>query len=147
MEVVQKKEIGVKPVGDDRTLSSPRLKQQLLDEVRQIAYDLHVYLGTGLLEKVYENGLKHRLELAGHKVEAQKPLRVLDQDGFLLGDYFVDLYVDDCLIVELKAVSALASVHLAQTLNYLTIMKQQVALLINFGSYKFECRSVITKSL
>jgi len=118
----------------------------LLDEVRQIAYDLHVYLGSGLLEKVYENGLRHRLELAGHKVEVQKPLMVFDQDGTVLGDYFVDLYVDDRLIIELKAVNALAPAHLAQTLNYLSIMRRDMALLINFGSFKFECRSVIRNS-
>ena len=123
------------------------VKKELLDEVRQVAYDLHVYLGSGMLEKVYENGLKHRLELAGHKVEAQKPLKVYDQDGFTLGDYFVDLYIDDELIVELKAVSALSSSHLAQTMNYLSVMKKDTALLINFGSYKFECRSIINNSL
>ena len=117
--------------------------KELLDEVRQIAYQLHLYLGIGMLEKVYENGLKHRLELAGHKVEAQKPLKVYDRDGFELGEYFVDLYVDNCLIIELKATKSIVAEHLAQTLNYLSIMKHEVAMLINFGSYKFECRSVV----
>lgn len=60
---------------------------RLIEQVRQIAYRLHVYLGVGLLEKVYENGLKHRLENAGSKVDAQKPLRVVDEDGFALGGY------------------------------------------------------------
>ena len=116
---------------------------KLIEEVRQIAYDLHVYLGTGMLEKVYENGLKHRLELAGHKVESQRPLKVYDVDGFLLGDYFVDLYVDDKLIIELKATKCLSPENAAQTINYLKIMKQRYALLINFGSYKFECKSFL----
>lgn len=88
--------------------------KNLVAEVRQIAYDLHVYLGSGMLEKVYENGLKHRLELAGHKVEAQKPLTVFDRDGFELGNYFVDLFVDDCLVIELKAAKAIAPEHLAR---------------------------------
>ena len=123
------------------------MNKVLLDEIRQIAYDLHVYLGSGMLEKVYENGLKHRLELAGHKVEAQKPLKVYDRDGFLLGDYLVDMYVDDELIIELKAVNALVSAHLSQVMNYLSAMKKDTALLINFGSFKFECRSVINKKL
>ena len=114
----------------------------LLNEVRQIAYKLHVYLGNGMLEKVYENGLKHRLEKAGHKVEAQKPLKVYDEDGFELGNYYVDLFVDDCLIIELKATRAIAPEHLAQAINYLKILKQSQALLINFGSYQFECRTI-----
>ena len=124
------------------SLCSPRL----IEEVRQIAYNLHVDLGNGMLEKVYENGLKHRLEKAGHKVEAQKPLKVYDKDGFLLGDYFVDLYVDDCLIIELKATKTIASEHLAQTINYLKILNQPQALLINFGSYQFECRTIHSSS-
>lgn len=114
----------------------------LIEEVRQVAYKLHVYLGTGLLEKVYENGLKHRLEKAGFKVEAQKPLQVMDSDGFVLGDYFADLVINDVLIVELKAVKAIANEHLAQLLNYLKITHQPAGLLINFGSYKFESRVV-----
>lgn len=96
-----------------------------------------------MLEKVYENGLKHRLEAAGHKVESQKPLAVYDEDGFELGNYYVDLFVDDCLIIELKAAKSIAAEHVAQTINYLKIMRRKMALLINFGSYRFECKSFI----
>ena len=117
--------------------------KELIEKVRQIAYDLHVYLGNGLLEKVYEVGLKHRLELAGFKVEEQKALKVRDFDGFVLGDYFADLVVEDKLIIELKAVRELAGEHYAQTLNYLKITGLTHALLINFGSYKFEVRTVV----
>ena len=60
----------------------------LVDRIRQIAYDLHAYLGTGLLEKVYENGLAHRLRKDGLHVEMQKPLSVYDADEFCLGEYF-----------------------------------------------------------
>ena len=117
-------------------------RDNLIEQVRQIAYGLHVYLGTGLLEKVYENGLKHRLEKAGFKVEAQKPLKVYDVDGFELGDYFADLFVNDELVVELKATKMIANEHLAQLLNYLKITNKPAGLLINFGSFKFESRVV-----
>ncbi len=117
--------------------------KELIDEVRQIAYDIHKYLGNGYLEKVYENCLRHRLEFAGRKVEAQKPLRVFDSDGFLLGEYFADLVVDDALIVELKATKALSNEHLAQILNYLKTTGLEYGLLINFGAYRFEIRSVV----
>ncbi len=116
---------------------------QLIERVRQIAYGVHVYLSNGYLEKVYENCLRHRLLKAGFKVEAQKNLRVYDEDGFEIGDYFADLIVNDCLLIELKAVRALAGEHYAQTLNYLKITGFKKALLINFGSYKFETRTVI----
>ena len=117
----------------------------LVGRIRQIAYDLHAYLGTGLLEKVYENGLCHRLKQAGVKVETQRPLKVYDSDGFCLGEYFADLVVEDKVIVELKAVKGIANEHYAQILNYLKITGAPAGLLINFSSYKFEVRTVIPR--
>lgn len=118
--------------------------RELVDEVRQIAYDVHVYLGNGYLEKVYENCLRHRLERAGHKVEAQKSLTVLDDDGFILGEYFADLVVDDQLIIELKSAKKLTEEHLSQILNYLKITGFDYGLLVNFGAYQFEVRVVVS---
>ena len=120
--------------------------KMLVARIRQVAYDLHAYLGTGLLEKVYENGLVHRLQKEGFHVETQKPLRVYDNDGFCLGEYFADLIVEDQIIVELKAVRNIANEHYSQILNYLKITGAPAGLLINFGSYKFEVRTVIPRS-
>ena len=116
--------------------------RELASKVGQVAYGVHEYFGNGLLEKVYENALEHRLIKAGYKVERQKPLKVFDDDGFCVGDYFVDMLVNDKLIVELKAAKNLAPEHFAQILNYLRITRNPVGLLINFGSYKFERRTV-----
>ena len=117
--------------------------EKLVDDVRQIAYDVHVYLGNGYLEKVYENCLRHRLEKAGYSVEPQKQLEVRDEDGYLLGEYYADLVVNGELILELKSVNALRGEHYAQVLNYLKITGFTKALLINFGSYRFETRTVV----
>ena len=111
------------------------------DRIRQIAYDLHVYLGVGYLEKVYENGLRHRLEKVGYEVQTQVPIQVRDEDGFLLGDYLADMIVDG-LIIELKAVSTLTQSHIAQVINYLKATEREHGLLINFGSEKFQCRKI-----
>lgn len=111
------------------------------DAIRQIAYDLHVYLGVGYLEKVYENGLAHRLARAGFNVETQVPIKIHDEDGYVLGDYIVDMLVDG-IVIELKAVSTLLNIHIAQTINYLVAMKIDYGMLINFGSYKFETRKL-----
>ena len=116
--------------------------RELASQVGQIAYGVHKYFGNGLLEKAYEAALEHRLLKAGYKVERQKPVRVFDEDGYCVGDYFVDMLVNDCLIVELKAVKALAPEHFAQILNYLKITHSPVGLLVNFGSYKFERRTI-----
>jgi GxxExxY protein len=117
--------------------------QKLCDTIRQTAYDLHVYLGHGHLEKVYENGLAHRLRKVGLIVMQQHALRVHDEDGAILGDYFADLFVDNRLIIELKACKTIVPEHFAQVLGYLRASSQQHALLINFGSPMFEIRKFI----
>ena len=113
---------------------------KLADQVRHIAYDIHVYHGLGHLEKVYENALAHRLRKAGVTVYQQHPVKVFDEDGTLIGDYLADLMVENALIIELKTAKALAPEHTAQTLGYLKSSRIEHGLLINFGSYKFEIR-------
>lgn len=112
----------------------------LSDQVRQTAYDIHLYLGHGHLEKVYENALFHRLLKLGINVKQQHPLRVFDEDGTLIGEYFADLLVEDVLIIELKTAKTLAVEHEGQVLAYLKSAKLEHGLLINFGSPKFEIR-------
>ena len=119
---------------------------QLCDRVRETAFALHRYLRHGHLEKVYENGLAHRLRKAGVQVGQQHALQVLDEDGTVLGDYFADLLVDGELIVELKACSSLADEHVAQLLGYLRGCRVLHGLLINFGSAKLEVRKFIMTS-
>jgi GxxExxY protein len=109
-------------------------------QVRQIAYDIHVYHAHGHLEKVYENALAHRLRKAGLDVQQQHPIKVYDEDGTLIGDYLADLLVDGDLIIELKTAKTIAPEHEAQILGYLKSARLEHGLLINFGSYKFEIR-------
>ena len=117
--------------------------KDLCDQVRQVAYDIHVYHGHGHLEKVYENALAHRLRKAGLSVKQQYPLKVQDEDGTLIGVYLADLLLEDVLIVELKTAKALALEHEAQILGYLKSSRLQHGLLINFGSPKFEMRKFV----
>src|SRR5437868_3490886 len=112
----------------------------LSDQVRQIAYDLHVYHGHGHLEKVYENALVHSLRKAGLDVKQQHPISVYDEDGTSIGDYLADLLVGGVLVIELKTAKALAPEHEAQILGYLKSARLEHGLLINFGSYRFEIR-------
>jgi GxxExxY protein len=115
----------------------------LSDQVRQTAYDIHVYHAHGHLEKVYEHALAHRLRKASLEVKQQHPIQVFDEDGTLIGDYLADLLVENVLIVELKAAKSLAPEHEAQVLGYLKSARLQHGLLINFGSYKFEIRKFV----
>ena len=115
----------------------------LVDLIRETSYALHRYLRYGHLEKVYENGLAHRLRKAGIKVEQQYPLKVYDEDGSVLGEYFADLFVESRLIIELKACKALAPEHTAQLLGYLRACHVEHGVLINFGAPKLEIRKYI----
>lgn len=87
---------------DELSFETQRI-MELSDVVRQTAYEIHCYLKNGHLEKVYENALAHRLRKMNFKVEQQFPLPIYDVDGFLLGDFYADLFVESCLIIELKA--------------------------------------------
>jgi GxxExxY protein len=106
----------------------------LCDLIREASFDIHRYHRHGHLEKVYENALSHRLQLAGLNVLQQHPLQVLDEDGTVLGNYFADLFVANKIIVELKAVSFIADEHIAQLLGYLRSSRIETGLLINFGA-------------
>lgn len=117
--------------------------QLLSDTIRETAFSLHCYLKNGLLEKVYENGLTHRLRKQGLGVEQQHPISVLDEDGTLLGEYLADLVVNEEMIVELKAVKTLADEHTAQVLAYLRATNLKHAILINFGNPKLQIKKLI----
>lgn len=116
---------------------------ELSDIVRQTGFELHHYLRHGHLEKVYENGLASRLRKLGLRVEQQHPLPVLDEDGTLLGDYFADLYIEDRLIVELKACKTTNDDHVAQLLGYLRSARVENGLLVNFGAPKFSIKKYV----
>lgn len=115
---------------------------KLCDIIRQTAFELHVYLRHGQFEKVYENGLVRRLRKKGMKVLQQHSLAVFDEDGSNLGEYVADMFVEDVLIVELKACKTLAAEHVAQALGYLRASRQRHALLINFGSHKIQFKKL-----
>jgi GxxExxY protein len=117
--------------------------KQLCDQVRETAYAIHKYHGTGHLEKVYENALVHRLRKAGLRVKQQHPLKVYDEDGTEIGDYYADLIVEDLLVIELKACKTFSEDHKAQIIGYLRSAKMEHGLLINFGSYKFQIEKFI----
>ena len=127
----------------ERIVDTMKDVKVLCDQVRQTAYDIHVYHGHGHLEKVYENALAHRLRKAGLDVKQQHPLRVQDEDGTLIGDYLADLLVEDVLVIELKTAKALGVEHEAQVLGYLKSARVEHGLLINFGSPKFEMRKFV----
>jgi GxxExxY protein len=96
------------------------------------AIEVHRALGPGLLETAYQACLAFELRQAGFYVEEQKPLPVIYKDVRLDCGYRLDLLVENAVIVEVKAVDRLASIHEAQLLSYLRLSGKLVGLLINF---------------
>ena len=120
---------------------------KLCDVVRETGYAAHRYLRNGHVEKVYENSLANRLRKKGLNVVQQHPLSVFDEDGTLLGDFYADLFVEDRLIVELKAVRYANDEHVAQLLGYLRASRIEHGLLINFGAPRFQIKKYIMNDL
>jgi GxxExxY protein len=106
------------------------------------AFEVSNTLGIGFVEKVYENALVHLLRKSSLKVVQQYPIKV-SFDGIIVGDFVADLLVEDRVLVELKAVSALVNEHTAQALNYLRASSLEICLLINFGKSKIEIKRLL----
>jgi GxxExxY protein len=100
-------------------------------EIRGAIFEVNKVLGSGFLEKVYENSLLTELKIRGLKAESQVPLTVKYKDK-IAGEYFADIIVEDKVLVELKNVDKLHKIHEAQLLNYLKASGIQVGLLVNF---------------
>ena len=115
----------------------------LCDTIRETSFAIHCYHRNGHLEKIYENALVHRLRKQGLEVRQQHPLSVRDEDGTLLGEFFADLFVENRLIVELKAARAVAEEHIAQLLGYLRSSRIETGLLINFGSPRLHVKKYL----
>lgn len=120
---------------------------ELCDVIRETSFAIHRYLRNGHLEKVYENALMHRLRKQGVQVVAQHPLKVFDEDGTVIGDYFADLFVENVLIVELKAARGIDNEHIAQILGYLRSSRIETGLLINFGAPRLYIKKFLMTEL
>ena len=99
-------------------------------------------LGAGFLEKVYERALLVELRIRGIKATGQTSLSV-SYKGHTVGEYFVDILVEDVLVLELKCVERLANEHMAQCLNYLRASGRTICLLINFQKPKVEWKRIV----
>jgi GxxExxY protein len=96
------------------------------------AYNVFKTLGFGFLENIYHKALLIELEKAGLKAETEKPLKVFYEDR-VVGDFSIDILVEDEIVLELKSVERLAKVHEVQLVNYLKGLEKDIGLLINFG--------------
>lgn len=109
------------------------------------AMEVYKLLGPGFSEEIYQRALEREISLRNLPYVAQQQIKVVYKDT-IVADYFLDLVVDQKIVVELKAVSALASVHEAQVLSYLKASGLELGILINFGEVSLKSKR-IAKSL
>ena len=114
-------------------------KQEITEKIIKAAFTVHNRLGSGFVEKVYENALVKELQSMGLAVEQQKPLNVI-YGGDPVGDFIVDLLVEESVVVELKAVRIMEKSYEDKLLHYLKASNLPVGLLLNFGNSSVQIR-------
>ena len=107
--------------------------ETLIKTIIDAAYRVRSSFMPGYLESIYENALIVELEDLGLKVQSQKPLSVIHKNR-VIGEFKIDLLVEDSVIVEIKSVNQISFAHEMQLVNYLTITGINNGLLINFGN-------------
>ena len=104
----------------------------ITDKIIKAYYTVFNTLGYGFLEKVYENALLIELRKNGLICSSQYPIEVF-YDEQKVGQYFADILVEESVIIEIKAATALCEEHEAQLINYLKATEIEIGLLLNFG--------------
>ena len=114
-------------------------QEELIKQIIQCAYNVRKELYAGFLESVYKNALLIELRKNGLKVDKEVPINV-HYNNVIVGEFRADIIVEDSVILELKAIQKLSTIHEAQLVNYLTATSIEHGLLINFGSEKIEIK-------
>ena len=114
-------------------------------QIMKLAFEVHNQLGPGFTEDIYEKALT--IELAANQIpfEEQKPITIAYKGQFV-GNYRLDLVIDHCIILELKAVSELNDLFKHQVLSYLRATGLRLGILVNFGSNRLESVRIVNWS-
>jgi len=115
--------------------------EDLTKEIIGCAMNVHSQLGNGFQEVIYQRALAIEMDLHRLSFEREKEMPIYFK-GFDIGTRRVDFFVEDKIMVELKALLALEDVHLAQAINYLEAYNMEIGLLINFGARSLQFKRV-----
>jgi GxxExxY protein len=115
---------------------------ELAYSINGAVFEVNRVLGSGFLEKVYENALVIELQKLGISVETQVPIKVYYKDS-IIGDYIADMLIENKVIIELKTVENIEKIHEAQLMNYLKATGITVGLLVNFKHSKAEIKRIV----
>lgn len=115
---------------------------ELTYSINGAVFEVNRLLGSGFLEKVYENALLLELKNRGLSAVSQYPIKVKYKDK-IVGEYFADIFVENQVIIELKTVEKIEKIHEAQLLNYLKATGINIGLLVNFKNTKAEIKRLV----
>jgi GxxExxY protein len=115
-------------------MAIPYERDALTDRIIGFAIEVHRQLGPGLLESAYEECLCHELHESGLSFKRQVPLPVVYKSVRLDCGYRIDIVVENCLILEIKAMERLLPIHEAQVLTYMRLSGVHTGLLLNFNT-------------
>jgi GxxExxY protein len=115
---------------------------ELTGKIIGCAMEVHKHLGNGFQEVVYQRALSIEMNMQGLEHEREKEMP-LQYKGYDIGTRRVDFFVDEKIMVEIKALKELEDVHLAQAINYLEAYGMKVGLLINFGNTSLQFKRVM----
>ncbi len=118
--------------------------RELTYAINGAVFEVHNTLGDGFLEKVYENALLVELKDRGIHSDSQVPVQVFYK-GEIVGEYLADIVVENAIMLELKTVDELTSLHQAQLMNYLKASDKKIGLLINFKGQKATIRRIVAE--
>lgn len=117
-------------------------ESELTGKIIGAAMEVHKHLGNGFQEVIYQRALSIELNLQGIAHEREKEMD-LSYKGYEIGKRRVDFFVEEKIMVEIKAVKELEDVHLAQAINYLEAYGMEIGLLINFGNTSLQFKRVM----
>ncbi|MEO6589222.1 MAG: GxxExxY protein [Pyrinomonadaceae bacterium] len=120
------------------------LYEDTTKKILEACFEVGNELGFGYLESVYEKALLIALRQKGLRAENQVPLKVKFR-GEVVGEFFVDILIEEKVLVELKVANGLSKENYAQVINYLKATEIEVGLLINFGTPRIEYRRFTNK--
>jgi GxxExxY protein len=107
--------------------------EQLAKIIFISALEVHKQLGPGLLESTYHHALAYELKMQKISVKSEVKVPLFYKGMITEKDFFIDLLVDDEIIIELKAVDVLLPLHTAQLISYLKLADKRMGFLINFN--------------
>jgi GxxExxY protein len=108
-----------------------------------ICMDIHNYLGPGFLEVVYKDALEYEFQKKGIPFEREKEFSVTYKDAILPHKFYADFVVFDKIIIEVKAVDRIHKAFEAQAINYLSVSRLKLAIIVNFGELKLTSKRIL----